>query len=61
MEGSGHLQVKVHANDDLFSSAHKRCARTTNDEQESRKHEDHIDDSKLVDNRNVDSWIGIGL
>ena len=32
MEGSGHLQVKVHANDDLFSYAHKRCARTTNDE-----------------------------
>ena len=27
----GHLQVKVHANDDLFTSAHKRCARVTND------------------------------
>ena len=41
--GQRHKQVL--ANDDLFSPACHRRARTTNDEQECSKHEEHTVDS----------------
>ena len=48
-EGSGHFWVKDTNKQvlDLFSPGHTGCTRTTNDEQEYRKHEEHTVDSQM--------------
>ena len=48
-EGSGHLRVKDTNKQvlDLFSPGHTGCTRTTNDEQEYGKHEEHTVDSQM--------------
>ena len=42
------IQKKVLVNDDLFSPTYQGCARTTNDEQEQKKHEVNTDYSHTM-------------